>query len=465
MGLLSLQRCSSYKLLLACSLSLTGSLLAAESVVVQEAKPTIDEQPATDPLPGAAEQPPRLADPAKTDKKPRKNPFRRQNELPGETAPQSPATQAPGTSTETQSRTQSGSQRRTRATPASISSRSSSQTGNRFSPRLARVPYIMGDFFGRPHTTASIHSYYSPHSDEMVLPNPSAGDIVGRVRLQDNNSPLPRDRIYFDYSYFHNVPMTSAGIGVNRFSPGIEKTFWDGKASVELRVPMASTLNTNIAADLPDDTSHAEFGNLMIAPKFLLTSTSETALAAGLGVALPTADNIEVGLADGTRLFSVTNDSVHLVPYVAFLYTPEHTNFFTQVFLSFDFDTSGNPVHADTNGTGLERMGTWQDQNLAALSVTAGSWLYKNDCRNSRLKSISWSAEVHYTSTLNDADTLSSPNFALGDRADSLSLVNGTIGAHARIEKTMFTVGYSTPFTSNDRVFDGELRFFINRPF
>jgi len=316
-----------------------------------------------------------------------------------------------------------------------------------------------------PYSVVFADETFTPNPVDIVLPTPSAGDIVGRVRLQDNNSPLPQNRIFFDYNFFYNVPFTTEGVNVNRFSPGIEKTFWNGMASFEIRLPMAITLNSNIISDLPSDVSNYEFGNIALSTKFLLTSTENTALAVGLGVSLPTADDLDIGLADGTDLLSIQNQSPHILPYLAFLYAPNYSDFFAQAFLTFDFDTRGSPVYANVNGLGLNEIGTWQDQNLITLSFSAGSWLYENRNPCSRVNRIGWSAELHYTSTLNDADSVSAGSFTVGDPDADLSLLNGTIGGHVRLRKTTFTVGYSVPLTSSDRVFDGELRFFANRAF
>ncbi len=300
---------------------------------------------------------------------------------------------------------------------------------------------------------------------EIVLPNPAAADFVGRVRIQDNNSPLPKDRVFFDYNFFHNVPLNASGVDVNRFAPGFEKTFLNKMASIDVRIPMALTLDSSILADRATDTSNGEFGNLALISKFLLTSTETMAIAAGIGAAVPTADDLEFGLSDGTQLVEVKNDSTHLLPYIAALYTPVQSNSFIQVFLTFDFDTTGNDVLANVNGTGLEKVGVLQDQHLATLSLAFGSWCYENYAPGSLLKRVGWSLETHYTTTLNDSDTINVDNFRIGDPGQDLSLVNEIIGVHMQVGKTIFTGGYAVPLTSSDRVFDGELRFFANRYF
>ncbi|QEG37346.1 hypothetical protein [Bythopirellula goksoeyrii] len=300
---------------------------------------------------------------------------------------------------------------------------------------------------------------------EIVLPNPAAADFVGRVRIQDNNSPLPKDRVYFDYNYFHNVPLNATGVDVNRFAPGFEKTFLNKMASIDVRVPMAQTLDSTMLADGVTDISNTEFGNLALISKFLLTSTDTCALAAGLGLAVPTADDMEVNLSNGTELIEVENDSTHLLPYIAALYTPERSNTFVLSYLTLDFDSTGNDVLANVNGTGLEKVGVLQDQHLLTFSFAIGSWCYENYAPGSMLKRIGWSMETHYTTTLNDSDTIVVDNFQIGTPGQDLDLVNEVVGGHVLIGKTLFTGGYAVPLTSADRVFDGELRFFANRFF
>src|SRR5262249_14312798 len=79
----------------------------------------------------------------------------------------------------------------------------------------------------------------------VTVPNPSNGGAVGRTKIADDNSPLPRDRFILDYDYFDNVPL-SRQTGVHRFSPGIEKTFLDQSASIEVRLPFAATLSSDV---------------------------------------------------------------------------------------------------------------------------------------------------------------------------------------------------------------------------
>ena len=315
------------------------------------------------------------------------------------------------------------------------------------------------------YTVEYADEQFTPDPVTMIIPTPCSGDIIGRVRLQDNNSPIPQNRFFFDYNYFHNVPYTSSGVDVNRFTPALERTFWDDMASFEIRVPMGITLSSSLTSDLPPDVSHSEFGNIALATKFLLLATNECAVAAGCGVALPTADDFDVGMSDGTDLLSIQNDSVHVLPYLAFLYMPEFRSCFFQSFLTLDFDTNGSPVYGNVSGSGLEHIGRWNDQHLASLSVSAGTWVYENDYRNSALSRVALTSEIHYTETLNDADSVVAEGYIVGDPTYNLSLINATFGTHIVSYDTTFTFGYTVPLTDSDRVFDGEFRFMLNRPF
>ena len=300
---------------------------------------------------------------------------------------------------------------------------------------------------------------------EVSLGGPNPGDLVGRVRIQDNNNAMPTDRIFLDYNYFHNVPFTANGIDVNRLTPGVEKTFFNQMASVEVRVPMAVTYNSNQFLSTAVDTSEPEFGNVAIIPKVLLTSNSEMAVAAGLGIALPTADNINVYGQSGSQLLAVENESVHLIPFLACLYTPQGADYFVQVFVTLDVDLNGNEVNADVGSGSLEQIGIWNDQSLASGSLTVGKYLFQNYSRSSIVKSFSAVSELHYTGTASDADTVDSGPFLLGNADHDLSLLNGTFGGHLRLRDSSVTGGYTVPLTSSDRIFDGEFRLFINQFF
>jgi hypothetical protein len=296
---------------------------------------------------------------------------------------------------------------------------------------------------------------------EICLPTPGAA--IGRVKLADNNSPLPRDRVFFDYNYFHNTSLN--GVDVNRYTPGLEKTFFDGMTSLEFRMPMAGTLDSDVvinSATGVDQTGlNGEFGDLFFGFKALLAASDHGAIAAGMGVTVPTADDVHVVLTDGTTLAVVENEAVYLSPYAAFLVTPSSRTF-VQGFVQFNVDTSGNPVLLNSTGTGLVPAGRLNEQALLFLDLSIGRWIYRD--LSGPPRGLAWVLEAHYTSTIEDADAFSSGLFQVGDAQQDFDILNLTLGMHAMVGRSVFTVGYGVPVT-DDRGFDGELRAFVNRYF
>src|SRR5690606_14959072 len=62
--------------------------------------------------------------------------------------------------------------------------------------RGATTPEMMGDFFGpggMPSIISSIDNY------SYSIPIPSAGYSLGRMKQAENSSPIPRDRVFFNY--------------------------------------------------------------------------------------------------------------------------------------------------------------------------------------------------------------------------------------------------------------------------
>ena len=75
--------------------------------------------------------------------------------------------------------------------------------------------------------------------------------------------------------------------------------------------------------------------------------------------------------------------------------------------------------------------------------------------------------EAHYTGELNAPSSVVSNGlngFSLGYDTASFNVLDITVGAHAVIGRTTVTAGFATPVTE-DRGFEGEFRFFLNRYF
>lgn len=297
------------------------------------------------------------------------------------------------------------------------------------------------------------------------VPSPGTGGAVGRTKIAENTSPIPRDRLLFDYSYFDSVPLVAGGVGVNRLTPGFEKTFCRGRMSFEMKIPTAVTLDSHILQDGGTDLSHGEMGNLTMTFKSLLLVRRTWAVSGGMTVTAPTADDLNLCLADGTPLLRIENEAVHLMPFVGGLWTP-NDRFFAHGFLQWDVGANGNPVLIN-QGNGLLPVGYLTDTTFQYLDLGAGWWLYRGSGRPRRLTGLACTAELHWNQSLQDGDAVSAGRFRAGDFSGAVEVFNLTVGAHVELfNKTTLTAAYAMPLGGGlDRQFDGEFRLLVNRRF
>ena len=326
---------------------------------------------------------------------------------------------------------------------------------------------MIGDFFGARRGTLDIYYWSYMHYCACDVFFPSPGAVLGATKIAENTSPLPQDRIFFNYSYFDNTPLYPGGVNVSRFTPGIEKTFCCGNASFELRVPMAVTLDSTILLDEGPDLSHGEFGNLALTPKLLICRSCRGALSLGMTITVPTADDVAGVLADGTQLARIENEAVHLMPFVGWLWTPNPC-FFAHGFLQYDVAANGNPVAVDRVGDGLEHVGYLNDTAFQYVDVGIGWWAYRSCPRMCRwrLRSVALTAELHWNTSLQDGDHIEDDDFLVGNTATNVEVWDATVGMHVRLCDTTISLAYITPLGGGeDQPFDGEFRLTVNRWF
>lgn len=312
------------------------------------------------------------------------------------------------------------------------------------------------------------------------------GGMVGRQKISENSSPMPRDRVFVNYSYFHNTPLRAGGVNVNRITPGFEKTFLGGDMSVEVRAPFATTLDSDIIAGGLTDTSNAEFGNLTIFLKTLLWDAGNEAISAGIGFTVPTADDVTLRNVNGTPLLGVENDSVHILPFIGALFMPTE-QCFVQAFVQADIDPNGNPVRFTSFNTGdptgtLFPVGRPNDSNYLFIDVGLGYWIYRApgygacgcghcdaDLGWGLIRGIAPTIELHYNGSLNEADTVLANRgggvVVLGDgERTQLDLLNLVLGVTFECRHNAnLTLGYAAPiYGDEDEQFDSEFRVMFN---
>ena len=309
----------------------------------------------------------------------------------------------------------------------------------------------------------------------IILP----GYAVGFVKLTENFSPLPRDRVYMNYSYFNNANFFPTRADVNRFMPGFEKTFFDGWTSIEVRTPFAATLSNSqqFGPQYQNNVSEyrdIQFGNMSLIFKTLLVENRTWAITAGLQTMLPTAANVQLGgqtmFVDQTQSIQsvyAANESVHLMPFVGSVWAP-NSRFFNQALLQVDRDVNGTPVYINDNqkpgisGRQLDYAGRVFYPTFMYLSFGTGYWLYKDDTQN--FTGFSPILELHVNQALDEFCPVQHQGWQLGPNLGTVSVTNALVGCNFEWgTRQTLSFGYVTPLGGGaDRFFDGELRAMYN---
>lgn len=375
---------------------------------------------------------------------------------------------------------------------------------------LASVPYMIGD------TGAGTCVGFDGVLD-AELSHPTLA--CGRLNVAENNSPTPANRFYMSYRHFENASPVSVyqfhdAYNIDRWTLATERTFLSGMASWEVRLPIAYQVPNDIisifdnvsgAADLiADPNREGSLNNLSLITKFLLLEGRDYAVSAGLGVTVPTARDVRYRLGfRGEVLYtdfpdfsidSLTtvdanfdNETVYLDPFVAWMYAPRRSRWFHQGFLQIEaaansstvtldalglntFLFQGNPIGLfdyTTNGPVAAEL---HAQTLMRLNLGMGYDLVRNP-QATLLQRLVGLAEIHYTSTLEDAklsefplDTASAglvladfQELKIGNLANRVDIVNAALGVQAHMGRLIINNGFVAPVREHpDRGFDFE---------
>lgn len=302
---------------------------------------------------------------------------------------------------------------------------------------------------------------YDFEHEPMEVAIPAGGGLaVRRIKIAENNGVLPRHRVFSNFNFFNDV---RGGYGdVSRYTFGYEMLAPGGLHSLEIRAPVAGTLATDQSLSSPG-VDGFEWGNIVFTLKGLLYYDDVVAFSAGTGVALPTASDTTLSFFDGSPLLSINNESVHLLPFIAGLRA--EGNYFLQGFMQFDFDLNGSPVETARPGNPLSRTGRIQDSSLLFLDIAGGVWLHRD--RNSTVSSIAAVAELHYSTTLQDADNVGGNGILVTDLSNRFDILDVTLGTTTEFNNNLdIATGFVLPLrTGDDRVFDYEFLLQINRRF
>jgi hypothetical protein len=112
-------------------------------------------------------------------------------------------------------------------------------------------------------------------------------------KISENESPIPTTRVFAEYNYYSDVFPTGQAAGtptgqVHREIGGLEYAFWDGTASLGIRVPAFETHSPGF--------EEAEFGDLTFIYKYAFYRDRETGnlLSTGLVLTVPTGPSVPI---------------------------------------------------------------------------------------------------------------------------------------------------------------------------
>lgn len=345
--------------------------------------------------------------------------------------------------------------------------------------RLASAPDMFGDYF----QTGGDLNFGFPEDggsggDTGSFSVPSAGG-GGPVKIGENNRALPTDRISFAYSHFHNAfqftqalafgPANTQLYPLDRYTFGFEKTFADATWSLEIRLPFQGDFEFQGATV---SGAGGSVGNLALIFKHLLYLDEQLSVVAGLGIETPTGSSFTVTDTSSfpTSQLVFQNDALYLLPYIGALWGGDRP-YFINVFLQFDFATGGNRIEAGDLGGPLNTLGRFNQQNLLFFDLGTGYWLYQNDT-GSGLSSLAAILELHYTSSLQDTDTVTGNAGGrvvdFTNNANRFDVLNLTAGFQAQFNSLWFVrVACVVPLGAgdDDRFFDNEVQVQVNRRF
>ena len=257
---------------------------------------------------------------------------------------------------------------------------------------------------------------------------PAVFPRVRNFKVAENQSPRPVDRIYFNFNFFDGVntaQFASLNVPLNNMKLyreviGFEKTFLDGRASWQLRLPFNQLTAQGPFVDRGFGGNTGSIGDLAVILKYALYDDRTTGrlVSTGLLVNTPT----------GTSSFAGARylRNVHVATIQPFVgYILPMGDFFLQGFSSIDV-----PV-------------TDADVTMLYNDVALGYFLYRAKSADRLISAFVPTFEAHVNTPLNHRDYL--------NRADPVGtpdILNLTFGANFFLkERGLLSIGLVEPVT------------------
>ncbi|NQV28250.1 MAG: hypothetical protein HQ518_28185 [Rhodopirellula sp.] len=330
-----------------------------------------------------------------------------------------------------------------------------------FLSRLSGTPDVFGDSFIPVSASFDVGGLTGNTVGGTVNTDLPLGGGMRRFK-NEHARALPTDRVFFLYNHFHNaLDLQSNGQtttrSVDQFTLGFEKTFGDGQWSFELRMPFSG--EANLAGGGVAVQSNG-VGNLVGTLKRLLYSDSTFAAAFGLAVIAPTGSDASVSFPGSNTRLDFKNDATHLLPYLALQSAPDD-NWFFHAFAQVDVAANQNEVRL-VNNMSVESA-SLADQTLLYLDGSAGYWWYRAT-DGEGLTGLASVIELHYTTTLNNADSVNLSGTTIGNFENRYDVLNLTAGVHSEWSgNTAVRVAVVVPLDRTQRFFDSETQVSVIR--
>jgi hypothetical protein len=255
-------------------------------------------------------------------------------------------------------------------------------------------------------------------------------------KIAENQSPRPQDRFFFSYNHYDNLNGSInrrlggvvSNLRVDREIFGYEKTFFDRRASLGIRLPL-DTLQVKSTRFPQLSRKSTALGNLGIFGKFVLyqDTTTGSLLSAGMLLTPPTAGTKFAGYPNIPGFRTTT-----FQPFIGYIWNRDR--FYLQGFSAIEVPTDDRDVTLLYNDIGM------------------GYFVYRAQDPDAFLQAIAPTFEVHVNTPLNHRGA-----GRVSDPSGTPDVVDLTYGVSAMVGKgSLFSVGFVTPVTG-PRPFDLEV--------
>jgi hypothetical protein len=259
------------------------------------------------------------------------------------------------------------------------------------------------------------------------------------VKISENQSPIPTDRILYDFNYFNNVNYAInqrflspiSNIGIYRHILGFEKTIFGPNASFGVRFPINTITADSPIPGIGGNSTAINTTNVFFKWAFYRDDERKRLFSTGMSIGIPTGPARFAG-ASYLDPFNVAT----LQPFLGSLFYGERWFFQGFSFLEIPMDKNAPTI-------------LFNDYAL-------GYYIYKDAKRERFLTGVAPLFEVHVTTPL------SHRGVRLSDPQSVPDIVNFTYGVSWEFGKrTRLMTGITTPVTG-PRPFDFEAQCILN---